>query len=45
MFDFDIKNYMNIDTQITKDSGILDLDEQIKSIKSIIDTEIRKMVE
>ena len=36
---------MNIDTQITKDSGILDLDEQIKSIKSIIDTEIRKMAE
>jgi len=41
---FDFKNYRNIDSVVTRNSGILDLDSQIKAIKNIIDGEITKMI-
>jgi type I restriction enzyme S subunit len=44
MVDFDIKNYINTDKKVTENSGILDLDKQIKTIRDIIDIEIKKMV-
>jgi len=42
---FDIKNYINIDKKVTENSGILDLDKQIKIIRDAIDIEIKKIVE
>ncbi len=41
---FDLKSYQEIDSDVTKNSGILDLDSQIKAIKKIIDTEIKTMI-
>lgn len=41
---FDLKTYHDIDSDVTKNSGILDLDSQIKAIKSIIDGEVKKMI-
>jgi len=39
-----IKGYTHIDAEVTKKSGILDLDLQIKTIKDIIDNEIKNMI-
>ena len=44
ILEFDIHTYKQIDTKINKKSGILDLDKQIKTIKSIIDKQIQKMI-
>lgn len=41
---FDFKTFDNIDFQITKNSGILDLDSQIKMINETINQEIKNMV-
>ena len=40
----DTKTFNDIDLEVNKKSGILDLDEQIKKIKSIIDFEIKNMI-
>jgi len=44
ILNFDIKKYNDIDLEVTKNSAILDLDLQIKTIKDIIDNEIRNMI-
>ena len=41
---FDIEKYNDIDLEVTKTSGILDLNEQIKTIKTKIDSQIKQMV-
>jgi len=41
---FDLKTYSDLDSDVTKNSGILDLDSQIKAIKNIVDDEIKKMI-
>lgn len=41
---FDIKKFNDIDLEVTKNSGILDLDLQIKTIKEIINSEIKNMI-
>ena len=40
----DTKTFNDVDLKVSKISGILDLDKQIKTIKSIIDNEIKNMV-
>lgn len=40
----DLKSYKDVDSVVTENSGILDLDSQIKAIKKIIDDEIKKMI-
>jgi type I restriction enzyme S subunit len=44
IINFDINFFDTIDLEVTKKSGILDLDQQIKNIKSIIDNQIKNMV-
>jgi type I restriction enzyme S subunit len=44
IFDINIKEYDYIDAEVTRDSGILDLDLQIKTIKDIIDSEIKNII-
>ncbi len=41
---FDINKYNYIDLKVTKKSGILDFNEQIKLIKSIVNNEIKKIL-
>ena len=41
---FDIENFENVDKGITKESGILELDLQIKNIQETINNEIKKLV-
>ena len=44
ILNFDIKTFDAIDIDVSKNSAILDLDEQIKTIKSLIDDEIKQMI-
>jgi type I restriction enzyme S subunit len=44
IINLDVKTFSASDDEVNIKSGILDLDEQIKSIKSIIDNEIENMV-
>jgi hypothetical protein len=44
ILDFDIEKFEEIDIDVTKNSGILDLDLQIKEIKNIIHTLIKDII-
>jgi len=44
ILNFDVLSYQSIDDDVNNQSGILDLDKQIKTIKSIIDNEIQSMI-
>ena len=44
ILNFDIKKYENIDLIVNKNSGILDLDIQIKTIKNIINNIIKNLI-
>jgi len=44
IINLDTKTFIDTDLEVNRMSGILDLDEQIKKIKSIIDLEIKNMI-